>query len=272
MADIGKCNHSSAAGQRGLSGCWLKMIAVITMFIDHAAATILERLLMQMPAWGPITQQNYQGWYILYTVLRTIGRMAFPIYCFLLVEGFYHTRNRAKYAFRLFLFALISEVPFDMAFNQGFFDMSYNNVFLTLLIGLVTIWCSDMVIRRTETENFSKGKKAGMIVLRVIMLAIVLITGSVVAEILHTDYGACGVIAIFIMYMLYHRRMLGFALMVLELGLLGGIIEWAAILMLIPMHFYNGTRGKQNKYFFYVFYPVHLLILSLICWIMGLGI
>ena len=265
-------NNQSVAGEHGISGYWLKMIAVITMLIDHSAATILERILVQMPSWAPATVDNWEQWYRLDLLLRGIGRMAFPIYCFLLVEGFHYTHSRRKYAARLFVFALISEVPFDMAFNQGFFDMSYNNVFLTLLIGLVTIWCSDMVIRRTETENFSKGKKAGMIVLRVIMLAIVLITGSVVAEILHTDYGACGVIAIFIMYMLYHRRMLGFALMVLELGLLGGIIEWAAILMLIPMHFYNGTRGKQIKYFFYVFYPVHLLILSLICWIMGLGI
>ena len=64
----------------------------------------------------------------------------------------------------------------------------------------------------------------------------------------------------------------GFALAVFELGMLAGTIEFAAFLMLIPMHFYNGTRGKQHKYFFYAFYPVHLLFLAIICQLIGLGV
>ena len=108
-------NNQSVAGEHGISGYWLKMIAVITMLIDHSAATILERILVQMPSWAPVTVDNCEQWYRLDLLLRGIGRMAFPIYCFLLVEGFHYTHSRRKYAARMFVFALISEVPFDMA-------------------------------------------------------------------------------------------------------------------------------------------------------------
>ena len=104
--------------QQGISGYWLKLIAVISMLIDHTSAVILEQIPgLEAPAF----------------FMRIIGRAAFPIYCFLLVEGFYHTRSRAKYAGRLFLFALISEVPFDLAFSRRMWDFSSNNVFFTLL-------------------------------------------------------------------------------------------------------------------------------------------
>ena len=245
-----------------MSGFGLKMIAVITMLIDHTAATILERALMQMLAGGPIIEQNYNVFLGIYFVMRIIGRMAFPIYCFLLVEGFHYTKSRAKYALRLFLFALISEIPFDMAFNQKIWDFSYNNVFLTLLLGLLTIMAADWV-----KERFAE-KKA----LKVILMILCMLAGAALAQfVLITDYGAFGVIAIFIMYLMYQRRMAGFALMIVPLAV-SSLMEAAAFLMLIPLHFYNGTRGKQCKYFFYIFYPAHLLILSLICWALGLGI
>ena len=111
--------------QQGISGYWLKVIAVVSMLIDHTSAVILEQIPgLENPAF----------------LMRIIGRAAFPIYCFLLVEGFYHTRSRAKYAGRLFLFALISEVPFDLAFSRRMWDFSSSNVFFTLLFGLLVIW------------------------------------------------------------------------------------------------------------------------------------
>ncbi len=262
-------NSLNAAGQRGLSGCVLKMIAVITMLVDHTGATIVERLLAQMPSWGPITMQNQEAWTQLYMLLRGIGRMAFPIYCFLLVEGFYHTRNKARYALRLFVFALISEVPFDMAFQVSFFDISYNNVFFTLLIGLLTIWAYDEIRKRAEIRRTSVFSMSN--VFWSLVLAAVPLLGCGLAYFLRTDYDAAGVIAIFIMYLFYERRQLGFGLMVLSLGLLAGGLEFLAFFMLIPMKHYNGTRGRQMKYFFYWFYPVHLLVLSLICMAIGLG-
>lgn len=282
-----KNNSLSAAGQSGLSGCVLKMIAVITMLVDHTAATIVERLIYYMPSWGPVTAENVFAWQTFYTVLRGIGRMAFPIYCFLLVEGFYHTRNKAKYALRLFLFAMISEVPFDMAFQANFFDISYNNVFFTLLIGLLTIWAYDEVRKRAEilrvsyvststADRENPGSSYGSWVLSGVLwslfMAAVPLLGCGLAYLLRTDYDAAGVLAVFIMYLFYERRQLGFGLMVLALGLLAGGLEFLAFFMLIPMKYYNGTRGRQMKYFFYWFYPVHLLILSLICMALGLGI
>lgn len=259
--------------KRGISGNVLKMIAVITMLVDHTAATILERLLIQMPVWGPVNNRNYDQYYNLYELMRCIGRMAFPIYCFLLVEGFTYTKNRAKYALRLFLFALLSEVPFDMAFRSSFFDMSYNNVFFTLLIGLLTIMAADFIRKKIGREGDSGARAFAVGAVKVLLVALVLLVGCVVAEpLLRTDYGATGVIAIFLIYVFRKQRLAGFALAVLALAFLTSRMEIAALLMLVPLFFYNGTRGRQVKYFFYAFYPVHLLILSLICFAMGLGI
>ena len=257
-------NNQSVAGEHGISGYWLKMIAVITMLIDHSAATILERILVQMPSWAPVTVDNC---YRLDLLLRGIGRMAFPIYCFLLVEGFQYTHSRRKYAFRLFAFALISEVPFDMALNQSVLELSYNNVFFTLFLGLLVIMAADWVMERFSSDNLTS--EIG----RITLLVVIGMVGCTLASyVISCDYGASGVIAIYIMYLLRSKRELGFALAVVSLGVFSGELELLALLMLIPLHFYNGTRGKQHKYFFYAFYPLHLLLLALIAWGLGLGI
>ena len=117
----------------GISGSTLKLIAIVSMLIDHTAATVIRALLISAsPDWQP-------GLRTLYSVSRDIGRLAFPIFCFLLVEGFLHTRNPKKYAGRLFLFALISEIPFDLALQSGWFDPGKQNVYFTLLIGLLVL-------------------------------------------------------------------------------------------------------------------------------------
>ena len=260
-------NNQSVAGEHGISGYWLKMIAVITMLIDHSAATILERILVQMPSWAPATVDNWEQWYRLDLLLRGIGRMAFPIYCFLLVEGFHYTHSRRKYAARLFVFALISEVPFDMALNQSVLEFSYNNVFFTLFLGLLVIMAADWVMERFSSDNLTS--EIG----RITLLVVIGMVGCALASyVISCDYGASGVISIYIMYLLRSKRELGFALAVVSLGVFSGELELLALLMLIPLHFYNGTRGKQHKYFFYAFYPLHLLLLALIAWGLGLGI
>ena len=115
----------------GLSGDALKWIAMVTMFIDHLAHTSLN-------PYGP----HYVE---IYTAMRTIGRVAFPIYCFLLVEGFMHTGNYRRYVLRIGLFALLSEIPFDLAMNGAAIFWNYQSVMVTLLIGLVGLgayrWC-----------------------------------------------------------------------------------------------------------------------------------
>ncbi len=134
--------------KKGISGSTLKMIAIVTMVIDHIGAAVLARLLM-VNGLGELDQTNTDAimqWlsangalYGTYTVMRMIGRVAFPIFCFLLVEGFLHTHDVKKYAMRLGLFALLSEIPFDLAFSSKILEFNYQNVFFTLFIGLLTM-------------------------------------------------------------------------------------------------------------------------------------
>lgn len=115
--------------KKGISGSTLKLVAIGTMLIDHTAASVLERILY--------SGNNYSNTLnIIYVIMREIGRLAFPIFCFLLVEGIVHTHNKWKYAMRLAAFALISEIPFDLAFYGKPFFFGNQNVFFTLLIGL----------------------------------------------------------------------------------------------------------------------------------------
>ncbi|MDF2941534.1 MAG: hypothetical protein K0S01_392 [Herbinix sp.] len=134
--------------RRGISGSTLKLIAIITMLIDHTAATIIDRTLVAR-GMGSLDSSNVQAvqdffvqnafLYGLDGVMRLIGRLGFPLFCFLLVEGFQHTHNKWKYAVRLAIFALVSEIPFDLAFTGKFYYPNYQNVFFTLLIGLLVM-------------------------------------------------------------------------------------------------------------------------------------
>lgn len=235
--------------QQGISGYWLKVIAVISMLIDHTSAVILEQIPgLENPAF----------------LMRIIGRLAFPIYCFLLVEGFYHTRSRAKYAGRLFLFALISEVPFDLAFSRRMWDFSSNNVFFTLLFGL--IWGVEGIKQKFVEEVY--GNKAAVI--RLILIIVTVAAGGFLALLFRTDYDLSGIVTIFAIYMFYPKKVKGMGIGVFVLTLLASIIEAAAFLDMIPIYFYDGTRGKQMKYFFYIFYPAHLFLLAMIARAMGL--
>ena len=118
----------------GISGSVLKWFAVITMVIDHFGASVLETYVMNVWGRSPLGNLFSDHWNELLRVdriLRYIGRPAFPIFCFLLVEGFLHTRDVKKYAMRLGIFALISEIPFDLAVRGKFFDWQYQNVYVT---------------------------------------------------------------------------------------------------------------------------------------------
>lgn len=132
--------------QKGLSGSTLKLIAIITMLIDHIGAAVIARLL--------IAGQGSEMLYKIYYAMRAVGRVAFPIFCFLLVEGFFYTGSRKKYALRLFGFALLSEIPFDLAFSGKILEFGYQNVFFTLLIGLLTIMLFDAVVKKQEWIRF----------------------------------------------------------------------------------------------------------------------
>ena len=262
-------------GKRGINSAVLKNIAVVTMLIDHIGAVIMTRLLIRNGLYeAMVNQEAYTAWmgqnggmYGIYMAMRIIGRLAFPIYCFLLVEGFYHTRSRAKYAGRFFLFALISEVPFDLAFSRRMWDFSSNNVFFTLLFGLLVIWGVEGIKQKFVADVY--GEKAAAI--RVILIIVIVVAGGFLALLFRTDYDLSGIVTIFAIYMFYPKKVKGMGIGVLVLTLLASIIEAAAFLDMIPIYFYNGTRGKQMKYFFYIFYPAHLFLLAMIARAMGLN-
>ena len=128
----------------GWSGSTLKLIAVITMIIDHIGAGIVENFAVQYPE-GRLFGLDYDGLYTLDMILRGIGRIAFPIFCFLLVEGFTKTRSAWKYFGRLLLFGVISEVPFDLCFFRSAFYTPYQNVYFTLALGVLMMICMERI-------------------------------------------------------------------------------------------------------------------------------
>ncbi|MCR5195486.1 MAG: conjugal transfer protein TraX [Pseudobutyrivibrio sp.] len=312
-----------------VTGFTLKMIALITMFIDHLSAVLLQPYYADVMASIP-TNEAREAWraaHPLWTygtiALRVIGRFAFPIFVFLLVEGFIHTRSKKNYALNLGIFALISEIPFNLAHGK-IFDLSTQNVYFTLLLGLLCLWAiEEFGFKRKLSDKMSKlilptsivlGAFMGIIALndglaelisyfvelpfytyiiagavisflvalivsrkwdadkknKFVVIAGLFVAFGGVAELLHTDYSGLGVATILVMYLFKEKKNKRFALGCLVLSVFN-FIEAAAFFMLIPVALYNGQRGpKVNKYFFYAFYPVHLLILYFIAKIIGI--
>ena len=128
--------------RRSFSGTTLKTIACITMLVDHIGASCIEAgILTPGLDVGTLSQDTLSAYplYRLDMVLRFTGRLAFPLFCFLLVEGFVHTHNVKGYLGRLVLFGLLSEVPFDLAFFRTPFDPSAQNVYWTLALGVLAM-------------------------------------------------------------------------------------------------------------------------------------
>lgn len=247
--------------RKGISGSTLKIIAIITMLIDHIGAGVLGRLLVVR---GMNEAADLNAWIdanstlvITYQMMRFVGRLAFPIFCFLLIEGFEHTHDVKKYALRLLSFCLISEIPFDLLFNGKILESGYQNVFFTLFIGLMVMWGFQAV---ENQERFAKFKK-------VIFDAGNSCSRNPCGRIF--KYRLCpGIGVARTDYSMYSVRKNPIQLLA---GCIGFSWELTAPLAFIPIAFYNGKRGLSLKYFFYIFYPAHLLILYIICWAMGMG-
>ena len=235
--------------RRTFSGTALKTIACITMLVDHIGASCIEAgLLLPELERGEVSGGAWDqlSLFQLDRVLRFTGRLAFPIFCFLLVEGFVHTHDVKKYVRRLFLFALISEVPFDLAFFRTPFDFSAQNVYWTLALGVLAM----AGLKRFEKENGLPGWQG-----------LVWAGGcAALALAANTDYHAIGVLIICTLYLTRadrKRQCLAGALLFL--------FELTAPLAFVLVWFYNGQRGACSplqKKAFYWFYPVHLLVLA----------
>jgi len=221
--------------ERGISADKLKWIAVITMFIDHVGAAVLEYIpQIELPAVNTA-----------YYIMRYIGRLAFPIYCFLLVEGYHHTRNQMRYLRDLLIFAVISEIPFEICFMSEVGN-GFHNVYWTLSIGMAVMMALDYA--KTKYTNATW------------MNLLIMVVGAYAAETLGCDYGAIGVLLIFILFQTRDDRA--------KQSIFGGIAmlyEVTGPIAFVLTYFYNGKRKiKKYKYAFYAFYPVHLIILYLI--------
>ena len=212
-----------------LDGTVLKVIACLSMFIDHLGAVCFSGMMG----------------------FRIIGRLAFPIYCFLLVEGAVHTHDMKKYILRMGIFALISEVPFDLAFYHRLVYTGHQNVFFTLGLGLLAIWFLEHPIEHLDIPD-------------VLYKLLVIIAVGLIAEFFNTDYGFTGIAVICIFYYLRGQPQLKYPIAAILLAAMGGV-EFYAVLALIPILLYNGQRGRQTKvmqYGFYIFYPAHLLLIA----------
>mgnify|MGYP000844619860 FL=1 len=219
-----------------MNGLSLKLIAMLTMLIDHGTELLIP------------------GGTTLWFIGRSIGRLAFPIFCFLLVEGLLHTKNVKKYLIRLGIFALISEIPFDLAFVRGksfIENLRYQNVFFTLFIGLLVIFLIQMVQNKYSHNNE----------MAVILIVIIVFIGCLLADFLKTDYSSMGILMIVSFYLLRNNKLLLFLAIFLLNHTIFSIQGFGTISLLF-IWLYNGERGpKINKYIFYAFYPVHILVL-----------
>lgn len=237
--------------RHGLNGNQLKLIAVISMLCDHAAIRLL--------AYGLIPALHVAGkdtvaerWNQAFWILRSVGRMAFPIYVFLLTEGFCHTRNRRRYALRLGVFALISEIPFDLLVYGKIWDTHSQNVFFTLFLGVLMLTAVDWIGRNTDAAHSQYRQM------------VVVVGAALLAWFLRTDYDAAGIMLIAVLF--WFR-------LIPDTACLAGFVLMAAAEfrpVYIPglavsfflIRCYNGTRGSwKGKWFFYLVYPVHLLVL-----------
>ena len=242
--------------KKRLSQEGLKLIACASMLIDHTGAILVYRLFRAAADGG-----NAGDLLRLYEMMRLIGRLAFPIYCFLLAEGAHYTGSPGRYAMRLGAAAVLSELPFDLAFYGGI-TWQHQNVMVTLLLGFFALKAM---------------KKCPHVILKILAA----VPFALLAEWMQTDYGAEGVLVIALFGLtreLKHRTILQFfglwcifspnhLMMVNWLGGISVTTQECALLALIPIALYSGkkqTTSKTVRLAFYLFYPVHLLILLIV--------
>lgn len=243
---------SSASKNFELTAAVLHIIAMTLMLMDHLWATLL-------PA---------REW------LTCAGRVAFPIFAFMAVEGYFHTRSFKKYILRMLLFAVLSEIPFDLMYGGTWFYPVHQNVLWTFLLGLLGVWLMEQVRKKGKTWMY------------LLVCVLVVPAGLVLGTLCMVDYYGVGVLTVFVFYFLHERKWWCFlgqlaALYWLNVELLGGLMypvqlfgmefelcqQGLALLALIPIWLYRGRQGYHSKpfqYLCYAFYPVHMLLLVVV--------
>ena len=220
-----------------INGAQLKYIAFASMFIDHFNKAIITPFLTGSGVLNIIT-----------TIFDVLGRIAFPIFAFMIVEGFFKTKSRWKYLRNLLVFATISEIPYDMFQSAVFINTWSQNILWGLALGLFTIMVIDKLKEKIK-------KRPLWIFVSIFIVAL----SSLGSMLISSDYEYYAIIIIYIYYLFYDKRLLASGL-----GYLVIIKEIYSILGFATVLLYNGEKGKQNKIFNYLFYPVHLLVLGII--------
>ena len=219
----------------------LKIIAIITMVCDHLGDALFSVV----------------------SPLNFIGRMAFPIFAFQISEGYIHTKNIKRYLLRIFVFAIISQIPFYL-FIHKFFGESGLNIFFTLFLGLTSILLYDKIKKKVKSKN-------KIINVLAILPAIIL---SIMGQLLDVDYGWWGVILIFVFFVFKDNKIktvIAFLILCIikysiEIILNGFSYLYIQLMLwtMLPIALivlYNGEQGRKIKYLSYAFYPIHLLLL-----------
>ncbi len=237
----------------GLSSFVLHIIAMTTMLIDHMYHTLfIDKVWM-----------------------NAVGRITFPIFAFMIVEGYYHTKDIKKYLLRILIFAFISEIPFDLMIASTVFYPFYQNVMWTFLISLSAITLIEKIKNKYQNNNIVIFFSTGGIVILAYLLGMALFV----------DYFGYGILTVFTFYFFRKKNWWSILAQILILSfvnifLLGRYsipltyigefefpVQSMAMLSLPLIWLYNGKRGYHNKfikYSFYVFYPLHMLILAII--------
>lgn len=257
----------------------LKIVAAVTMFIDHLAYAFLE-----LPAPGRARlMDTMDGGILLDALGRMIGRTAMPIFAFLIVEGYIHTRSRARYLLRLLVFAVLSAYPFKALFYPYDAAMHCDTLF-TLALGLIAVWVTDTVLMRyiglaSEREVPPADENAEdercraavdplpirilQILIRLMIAAAATTLCCLTANYIGADYRYGGVLLVVILYLLRGIRIAGVALGYAWISWYNSN-EIYAFLAMVLLQCYNGRRGQQLRYFYYLFYPGHLLLLLIL--------
>lgn len=231
--------------RRGLSGNKLKVIAMTAMFLDHVGAVVIEPSFCEL--WTSEITRGDLTFYVINRGLRAVGRIAFPIYCFLLLQGFLHTSNAKKYLFRLGLFAFISEIPFDLAIAGKWACFDQQNIFFTLSASLLMLCLLRQFPERPWVSLFTLAGTCALTWLA------------------RCDYGAVGPLMIGFMYYYREDRTMFYLTGMITAGMESARGFLCGILAYIPISLYNGERGKtQMKWFSYCFYPLHLCLLAIV--------
>ena len=204
-----------------MTGFQLKLLAMLAMTADHIGAVFFPEI----------------------PLLRWIGRLAMPVLCFFIGEGLRHTRSPRRYLLRLPGFALLSELPFDLAFYGGI-EWGHQNAYFTLALGLLALWAIQ-----------SRGMEGWLLAL----------TAALAAELLGCDYGMYGVLLILLLDRFHRARseqLAGAAL--LNLAFFGLQTQTLSLIALPLLWLYNGKRGRDDRRLFYLYYPAHLCVLGIL--------